>query len=278
MLKVALTHDVDRVKKSYQYISYLLKAIKGRDINMIKYHISSYFLAKDPYWNFDRIMEIEKMHDVKSTFFFLDESIKFKPFEISNWQLSLGRYRMLENDVTNVIKYLDKNGWEIGLHGSYNSYKDIELLKKEKETLENILGKKIQGIRQHYLNLDENTWSLQKTLGFKYDSSFGYTDRIGFKDKEYHSLRPFDDYFVVFPLIVMDSSFMQLSESITWSQFMRVCDEAELKGATLVINWHQRVFNEKEFPGYSKFYERMIKEFLKRKSQIDTLGNYYSLL
>ena len=94
--------------------------------------LTSSIFKTNPYWCFPKIIEIENDYKIKSTFFFLDETIKFDILKISNWPLSLGRYRLEENIVSEIIKYLSNNGWEIGLHGSYNSFNDKNLMLKEK--------------------------------------------------------------------------------------------------------------------------------------------------
>ena len=85
---------------------------------------------------------------------------------------------------------LDKNGWEVGLHGSYNSFNNYALMKSEKQFLENILNHKVIGIRQHHLQIGEKTWEIQKECGFKYDSSLGFNEKIGFKNKQYKFFSP----------------------------------------------------------------------------------------
>ena len=273
MLKVALTHDVDRIHKTYQYLTHLIKAALNREFHSALYHISSLF-NKKPYWNFGEIIEIENEYDVKSTFFFLNESIKFNPFSISNWKLSVGRYNIKSPKIVKIIKWLNKNGWEIGVHGSYNTYENEELLLKEKETLENIVGHEIIGVRQHYLNLNDQTWQIQKKCGFKYDSSFGYRNNIGFKGGKILPFKPLGDNFIVFPLTIMDSCFMNTANR--WERFKELVDLAQEKDALLIINWHQRNFNEKEFPGYKSVYEDMIKELKKRNAIFKTLSEFYA--
>jgi len=275
MLKVALTHDVDRVRKTYQYLTHSLKCIKNSDYNKLIYQLIS-IIKKNPYWNFDKIIKIEKEHNVKSTFFFLNESIRFTIFNKSNWKLSLGRYDIFDRNIVKIIQYLDQSGWEIGVHGSYNSYKDKELLLKEKKTLEDIVGHEIIGVRQHYLNLNENTWKIQKEVGFKYDSSFGYRKNIGFKDNKYNYFFPFNDELVVFPLVIMDNCFIKKQNK--WNEFIKIVDIVEKEGSLLVVNWHQRVFNKNEFPGYSKYYLKIINELKKRKAQFYRLSDYYNEL
>ncbi|RLD74987.1 MAG: hypothetical protein DRJ10_16090, partial [Bacteroidetes bacterium] len=134
MLKVALSHDVDRTKKQYQYFTYFAKYLLKGNLKRALYHFTSIF-TKEPYWNFPEIIQIEQEQDVKSTFFFLDESIPFKLFDKKNWQLSLGRYNVNQKKIENIIRWLDKNNWEIGVHGSYCSYNNEKLLKKEKENI-----------------------------------------------------------------------------------------------------------------------------------------------
>ena len=271
MINVALTHDVDRIRKTYQYITHTLKGFsKMRFSNSVK----SMFLKRNCYWNIDEIMEIEKSYNVKSTFFFLNESIRFELFKKKSWKLSMGRYSIFETKVRDYIRLLDQNGWEIGVHGSYNSYKSLELLKKEKEDLESIINHKLIGIRQHYLNMAENTWELQKAAGFKYDSSFGYLDKIGFKESRILPFRPFDDYFAVFPLSVMDYCFM--STAGRWNAFDEILDIADQYNALIVVNWHSNIFNEIEYPDYKNNYIKIIEKCLNRGAKFKTLSEFYT--
>jgi len=273
MIKIALTHDVDRVTKHYQYFTHSLKSLSKLQFNRFFYHFYSVFI-REPYWNFSEIIEIENIYNVKSTFFFLHETIGFDFFDKNNWKLSLGRYRLTKPQITEIIEWLDKNGWEIGLHGSFISFKNKNLLLKEKELLEKIVGHEVIGIRQHYLNLDENTWKIQKEIGFKYDSSFGYTKDIGYKDNQYNHFFPLNDEFVVFPLVIMDNCFMKKQKK--WDEFFKIIDIAEKKDSLLVINWHQRVFNNNEFPEYKEAYIRIIEECKMVNAKFVTLKDYYT--
>jgi peptidoglycan/xylan/chitin deacetylase (PgdA/CDA1 family) len=272
MIRIALTHDVDRVKKSYQYFTHSLKYLLKGDISNMVYHIKSYF-GDEPYWNFPEIIKIEEKYNVRSTFFFMHESMKFNLFDKSNWQLSLGRYSLYNSKIIKIIKFLDSNGWEIGLHGSFNSFNDLKLLSNEKIILENILGHEVQGVRQHYLNLNDKTWKFQKTCGFKYDSTFGYTRKIGFKDDQYLSFHPFNDDFTVIPLVVMDSCFMSTENN--WNEYLNLLDKVEETNGILVINWHQRDFNDKEFPNHKQIYIQMIEEGLKRGANFKCLNDCF---
>lgn len=271
---IALSHDVDRTNKSYQYFTKAVQSLLAGKLKQCFYHKCSLFL-KNPYWSFDIIIEIEKTYDVKSTFFFLDESIKFDLFKPSNWGLSLGRYKIDSPKIAEKIRWLDKNGWEIGLHGSYRSYNSSELLEKEKKRLENIVGHEIIGIRQHFLNINEETWKLQSEVGFGYDSSFGFTRNIGFRDDKYHPFFPFEENerFMVIPMAIMDECLMNKKD--IQKEYLDLMDIVERNNGVLVINWHQRIFNEREFPGYSRVYEEIIREGKKRNAQFARMGAVY---
>ena len=274
MLRVALTHDVDRVNKSYQYITYTLRNLLNFKFNDLKYHILSIF-KEEPYWNFPEIIRIEKNYNVKSTFYFLNESIRFNLFNPSNWKLSLGRYKIDAEPVKCVIKWLDTNGWEIGLHGSYKSYINKDMLAREKFILDSILGHEVMGIRQHYLNLERNiTWRIQKDVGFKYDTTFGLKNDIGFAENIHTPFRPFNDNFIVFPMIIMDDCFMKISNKS--EKLKELLDECDKFNAIFVINWHQRAFNENEFLNFKDQYIQIIEECLRRNAIFKTLSQFYN--
>jgi len=44
-----------------------------------------------------------------------------------------------------------------------------------------------------------------------------------------------------------------------WKKCKELINITEKKGGILTVLWHQRVFNEKEFPGWSRIYEKIIK-------------------
>lgn len=272
MLKIALTHDIDRLKKTHQYFTHSLRSVAKFDFSSFAYQIGSMF-GPEPYWMIPDLIEIENNYNVKSTFFFLNESIKINLFKLKSYKLALGRYNIHDKKIVEIIQWLDKNGWEVGLHGSYNSYKDIGLLRKEKEILETIVGHEVIGIRQHYLNLSKTTWNIQKEVGFLYDSSFGHKQEIGFKNGQYLPFNPIDKTFTVFPLLIMDSCFMNTKDR--WGKLDQIIDFCHQNGSVLVINFHQRVFNEKEFPGYKNSYINIIEKCIENKAQFFTIKEIY---
>ncbi len=262
-LRVAVTHDVDRERKTYHYFTKTLKAILKGDLKQFTYHVKSIFARNNPYWTFDDLVAILNTYEIKSTFFFLNETMRFKLFEISNWSLSLGRYNIESDKIKNKIRELKMLGHEIGVHGSFNSYRDYDLLTKEKRVLEKIIGGKIIGIRQHHLNLDDNTWILQKKAGFVYDASWGWNFSIGVRDGKAMPFRPFDDSFLVIPMTIMDAPFVAAADK--WEQFDKLIKFAEENGSVIVLNWHTDSLNDNEFENYRSDFIKIL-DLLKSKN------------
>jgi peptidoglycan/xylan/chitin deacetylase (PgdA/CDA1 family) len=271
---VFLSHDVDRIRKTYQFFPYFLMERRF-------YHLSSLFQKPNPYWCFERIMELEKKYNVRSTFFFLKESKKLRIFHPSTYFVSLGHYDFNEPAVRQIIQKLDQGGWEIGLHGSFDSFKNKDLLLREKQGLEKIIGKPVIGIRQHFLNLDiPRTWEFQKANGFLYDSTFGFKDEIGFRDERFTAFRPFHDHFLIIPLVVMDGTlFMKYkNEKERWEKVKDLIRLVQEKNGLISFLWHQRVFNENEFPGWSRLYEKILKECQEKNAWFATGKEIYDRL
>lgn len=269
MLKVALTHDIDRVDKSYQYITQSLAHIRRLNGIGLKNQFRSLFV-RNPYWTFDQLIEIEKSFEIRSTIFFLNESISLTLFSLDSYKLSMGRYNIHDPRIVKVINVLDKNGWEIGVHGSYNSYKSKRLLLSEKLVLEEIVGHQIEGVRQHYLNLNHDTWRIQSEIGFRYDSSWGFTNDIGFKENKIKPFFPLDNKFKIIPLTLMDTCFM--GKSNRWVEYETLLDLCEENDAVMVINFHQHVLSNFDFPGYKDAYIELITRALKRNAKFFTLA------
>ncbi|ABW67636.1 conserved hypothetical protein [Desulfosudis oleivorans Hxd3] len=263
-LNVCLTHDIDRVRKTHQYLTKDLK--KGRWRNL-----KTLITGEQPYWTFDDMAELESKYDARSTLFFLHETIPFKPLKPGTWKLSVGRYSIREPEIGKLIRQLDAGGWEIGLHGSYRSFQDQSLLATEKKILEDMLGNQVTGIRQHYLNLDEpDTWMLQRKAGFTYDTSLGRTDTSGYKDGR---TAPFVDEISgmnIIPLTIMECCLFKEVENNKQNALKRAVewmDYSQKTATFFTILWHQHMLNEKEFPGYRWVYEEILKECRRRHAR-----------
>lgn len=253
---VCLTHDIDLIYENWTDCAFnSIKSIMQKNaIDFIKH---SYYLInkkKHPYWNFKKIMDIEKRYNAKSSFYFL-------ALDIDNYD-----YRYSLEEIYDDMQYILKRGWEIGLHGSHEAYKDISVLKKEKNKIENVLGKKVIGYRNHYLHFKTPlTWEILSEAGFKYDTTYGYPNCVGFRNGMCHPFKPFnletekEIEIIEIPLIIMDctllGNYMQLNADDAWNLVKEIIDKIEKYKGVITILWHNTYMIGEKL----EFYEKILK-------------------
>ena len=260
---LCLTHDVDRPYKRMQAPYY---ALKHGDLS----HLDALVPGRNPWWLFEDIMDIEDEFGVRSAFYFLQEQHLFADRDPSEWLTPrywiehLGRYDVTSPDIVSLMRTLRENGWEVGLHGSYDAYDDPERLRYEKARLESALGTAVTGGRQHFLNLDVPTsWRHHADIGLRYDASLGSSSRYGFHHG-YAPLRPFDDEFVVFPLTVMEKALPDPRDDFEAARVAceRLLQEARDNEAVMSALWHPRFYEESDFPGQRRLYRWLVERAL----------------
>jgi len=111
---------------------------------------------------------------------------------------------------------INSNGFDIGLHPSFLTYKDKEQTQREFELLKSrakglSIDQDTWGGRQHYLKWDpietKHNW---ENAGLDYDSTLGYADFVGFRTGTCHDHPIFDPLgrkemkLIERPLILMD--------------------------------------------------------------------------
>ncbi len=276
---VCLTHDVDEVRKSYQWLTWPLRRAKAGDFAYLKHQLLSLWeklMGREPFWTFERIMEVERRLGVRSTFYFLQESGKVRLLSPNTWKLYARRYE-LNRRLARVIRELSEGGWEVGLHGSYYSFENEELLRREKARLEAVLGKEVLGIRQHHGNLSiPLTWELQERAGFAYDTSLLPRGEAGFR---WGTCFPFSPWFngkalglIEIPTIFMDTPYFMKGPAEAERRCMRLLHAVKRRGGVLNLLFHHTVFNPREFPGWAELYQRLIQKARSMGAWITTAG------
>lgn len=254
---VCLTHDVDDI---YPPISHTLLSslyyLKNSNFSGLKNQLFWKNQGKEcsPYWNFKEIMKLEKIYEAKSSFYFITADMDIMRF----------RYNIqdLENELGSII---DMN-FEVGLHGGYYSYNSLKEMKKEKEILEKVLGNDVIGYRNHYLRFSvPETWELLAKVGFKYDTTFGYSDMIGFRNGTCYPFKPFNlnrnryvDILEI-PLTIMDGAlFASNSLNVAWKKAKSLIDTVEKCNGVLTLLWHNDIFNCLFRDSWKKLYIKIL--------------------
>jgi len=272
---IDLSHDVDYIKKTIQLrlkqtafnVYNTIKSITKPKIffrNLIK--TLNFAFSNCSYSCFEYWQNLENKYKEKSTFYIY---VKNGRKDFKSWLIDPSYDIKTNKELQDKLKELKKDGFEIGLHGSYYSANSLKRLKEEKKILEDILGFSIIKTRQHWLNYSEElTPHIHNDL-FKYDSTLGWNDTIGFRSGCANKFKPYDFKnkqtftYEVIPQVVMDSSIYEYTndENI----FKKAKDILQLskqtsKNTYISISWHQRVCN-KDYH-WDKFYkEILIKGF-----------------
>mgnify|MGYP006273041103 FL=1 len=272
---LCLTHDVDRPYKTYQAPYY---AVTERDPS----HLRSLLPGVNPYWSFEAIAALEDDLGVRSAFYFMDEQRLFgdRPvaewLDADGWQRYVGRYAIDDPAIVRAMRELDAGGWEVGLHGSFESFDDRDRLRTEKHRLESLLGHPVRGGRQHHLNLAvPETWEHHAALGLRYDSTLGSSDAYGF-DHGYRPFRPFDDAFVEFPLTLMDVALPDVAADPARAE--EACEsllrEAAENGAVMTVLWHPRYLGD-DHPEHVALYRDLIRQAQELGAWVGPPGELY---
>jgi len=256
---VCLTHDVDDI---YPPLSHSLLSSAQCLKNLNFRDSAAQFLWKlkgkeySPYLNLSKIMDLEANYGAKSSFYFI--ATEADPI----------RFRYDIEDLKPHLKEISAKGWEVGLHGGYYSYNSLEAVKKEKKRLEAVLGKTILGFRNHYLRFKiPESWEILADAGFSYDSTFGYSRSIGFRNGMCHPFRPYnlntgkEVNILEIPLVVMDVALFAGSKSFeeAWECTKNLIDTTASLNGVITLLWHNFVFGCSFRKDWVRLYEKVLQ-------------------
>ncbi|MDG5799342.1 polysaccharide deacetylase family protein [Marinilabiliaceae bacterium ANBcel2] len=275
-----LSHDVDRVAFfSIRETLFKLKQLIGlaplyynRGLTFklflkgLRFNMTP-FRDRDPWWNFDYLISVEKALKIRSTYYFLNRSGKNKD----------ARYSFKNKKVAFLIERLNIEGFETSLHGSFDSVNNAQLLNSEKEKFKRYTGVTPVGIRQHYLRFNyPGTFKIQKEAGFKYDTTLGFAEHEGFRNGYCYPFKPYDLNndreidIVEIPLVVMDVTVLNyrgLCYSKITDSTISLIDEVEKFGGLFSLLWHNCRLDEYLYPGIYNYYCSLLKLICDKKPQ-----------
>jgi peptidoglycan/xylan/chitin deacetylase (PgdA/CDA1 family) len=214
----------------------------------------------DPNWRFAEIVAEQRRQGVNSTFFVLAAHRDRHDGASPEAYASL-RPRLVET--------LLELGVEVGLHGSYLAAESAAFLAEEKALLEALAGE-LAGHRFHYLRVDphRNLAALDR-LGFRYDTTLGFPDALGFRAGIAHPFRPWDHErdrpldLVELPLAAMDVTlaeerYLGLSAAAAEPRLLALLDWAAENGGGFSVVWHPDRFDPVTARGWDRLYFRLV--------------------
>jgi peptidoglycan/xylan/chitin deacetylase (PgdA/CDA1 family) len=274
---VCLTHDIDFLKPGMLYnlllpIKRFLHLDLRGTISALKRWPS--LISGKPInpWEYKKMVDIENGLGVKSTFFFMTggRNKHDYPYNIEKMGEELAE--------------LKNTGFELGLHGSYDSYKNEEMLEEERRKLEKVVGI-VTGARQHYLRFDSDTWVKQENAGFSYDTTLCYADAPGFRGGLAYPYYPYNHdtgkkmNILEIPLTLMDktlSDHMKMDINEAWGAIKNIIKTVEGYNGLMTLLWHNERFDDVAFPGWSELYKKVLEDLKEKSSWITKAGNVHS--
>lgn len=263
----SLSHDIDMIN-AYNFFEtgYKFKMLLGlvkspysrANTRKVAFksllHFLNPFSRRNPYWNFDFLMNSESERGFRGTYFFLE---KDGLHDNSRYRFEMKRIKALMNRI-------NREGFEAGIHGTIKSATNQEAMNGTVANMQNVLEEKVAGIRQHFLKYQlPLTAKIQENAGLNYDTTLGFAEHEGFRNSycwpfrlyDFENDRPLKLWQI--PLTVMDVTlfgYRKLDFEDIHLSIQELLGETRKFNGIFSLLWHNSFFDEYEFPGITKFY------------------------
>ena len=242
-----ITFDID-TPYLYQHKGLILslgsaiKSIIKLNFQALIQQIRANFSEKDPYDVYDNILD--KVKTDKLLFFFL----------INRKSPHDGRHTFKNKAYRNLIKKISDAGSEIGIHPSYTSFMDADLIRTEKSELEAITGKPMISSRMHFLKYRlPETFEYLGLAGIINDYSLCPIHDVGFKSfisrpyNWFNLERNEETKLILHPTMVMDRSlqkYMHLEPEQAILEIKKIIDLTFDYNGIFTILFHNNSLSE----------------------------------
>ena len=218
-------------------------------------------VTKDPFDSYDFMNDLHKEYKLRPSYFFL----------VAQKNGLYDKNILPDNEAMQELIKTHTNKYSIGLHPSWQSYNNDELLIEEKNTLESIGGLKINSSRQHYIKftLPETYQSLLK-INIANDYSMGYGSINGFRAS---TASPFYWYDLrtekittlrIHPFCFMDANCFyeqKLTVEESFTELMNFYQSCKKVNVPLITIFHNNFLGTaKEFEGWKDLYSKFISQ------------------
>jgi hypothetical protein len=189
-------------------------------------------------------------------------------------------FRGRRQRVADVMRTLADEGFDVGLHGSYEAAVRPGALAAERETLRRATGIEATTTRQHLLHWDvRRTPRFQDEAGLLVDSSLGFNRNVGFRAGTSLPFRHFDvaareplDLLEV-PLVAQDASLLdawglELDVSDAFDVVSGLLDRAAELGTAVTLVFHP---DKLARPDWLELYERSLDHAAARGGWLTSL-------
>lgn len=219
------------------------------------------FLGKepDPFDRYDREMQLAEEKGFELIYFVLFSELGPHDRNISRFS------QKLQTSVRHIADFA-----QLGIHPSYRTLEDEERMVNEHLGMEEIVRRKINKSRQHYLRMRlPLTYRRLISLGIEHDYSMGYARNTGWRASTCTPFRFYDleveeeTEMVVHPFPFMDSvyqDYLRRSPDEAWEEIQMFVDQAKACKGQLVSVMHNRNLGDllPESKGWPELYHQLV--------------------
>jgi hypothetical protein len=257
------THDIDQFRFWKPGVkNELLRNIGGdifkrRNLSLSISRTLSYLNTisggNDPGDTFDYLMDKAERIGAQALFYFIagGQTIYDNDYSISS------------SDLEKILIKIRKRGHFTGIHPSYDSFRNPELLINEIANLREITNSVISEGRNHYLRFEiPASYHVLQQAGLKTDSTLYYPGLPGFRCGTCHEFPVFDFIsrkelqLIERPLIVMDTSFRNGKPEKVYSQIISLKETVKKFKGNFVFLWHNSNIDTPEWKPLKKTFEK----------------------
>lgn len=259
--QITITHDVDAIEKTVQIrmkqgAFNLFNALKLLTQGKIL-HGASYlgkglrFLCGKGDWNrINELMKMEEKAGISAIYhFYADNQSK----TLKGWLFDPS-YDVRRKEIKLVLSRLLDAGHEVGLHPSFDTWRDSQRIAAQRKVLEENALSTVSSCRQHWLRFSwDHTWAAQSKSGVKKDSTLIFNDRSGFRNSACLSWNPWNPKMSEPHRITSINTILMDSHLYDYNSFTKEEREAEIirwtKECRSVLGqcyllWHPHTLNE----------------------------------
>ena len=215
-------------------------------------------IKKDPFDTYEAFETLhEKFHLIPACFFAVGDA---GPFD-NNLPYRNKGFRKL------ISQLACRN--RIGIHPSYDSWKNQKKVETEKTRLELITRRKITASRQHFLKISfPETYSALIDSGINKDFTMGFASQPGFRAgmcfpfKWYDLKAEKETSLEIWPFQVMDGTlkhYMKLTPEEAKQTIKEMIKQVKQVNGIFISLWHNHSLSgKKEWAGWEKVYEELV--------------------
>ncbi len=269
------TYDVDaawayKSKGVYRTLGGFIKDLSSGDRERIRErHQVLRGKRKDPFDSFEFQFELQKEFKLKPIYFILCGEYDTNDKNIS---IRKAAFRSL-------IKTLGDHA-DVGIHPSFSSYLDIDKLRKEINSLSEVLHRPLTKSRQHFLRMNlPRSYQKLIELDISDDYTMGFASQAGFRAGIADTFRFYDlendmvTNLRVHPFALMDGTmrdYLNLDLEASYALTTHLIDEVKAVGGTFIYLTHNETLGgEQRWEGWPEMYRRMLEYITKAPEPVE---------